>query len=135
MLMNTPTTAFINNQGNAYGEHKNCHGGEGPFLFRDLMNGASDRLFVKCVHDDVIRPGSSFGYHAHKDGTAFFDPHFEELFICLSGEGMMTLDGKDYVMKPGDIGICYANGMHGIKNTGKEDMRILVVAGRPCTVK
>jgi len=100
-----------------------CHGGEGLWYFRDMMWAVDrkDRLFIKYIHSDIIPPGSSFGYHQHDA------PPEEEWYICISGHGVMTLDGKDYDMGPGDISVCYGNGFHALKNTGNEDIRLVVI--------
>ena len=124
--MNLPTTLFADNQGDSYKRGEACHGGKGPFLCKDVLGKIKDKQFIKYFHDDILPPGSSFGDHPHKS-----DKPFEEWYFCLSGEGVMTLDGKDFAMRAGDISACYANGEHGIKNTGKEDMRILVIGVKP----
>lgn len=116
------TTEFVNNQGRTYGQCEKCHGGEGPFKLIDIIGSLKEKQFVKFIHDDIIPPGSTFGYHQHKS-----DVPLEEWYLCLSGHGVMTLDGQEYDMGPGDISACYANGFHGLKNTGKEDMRIIVI--------
>jgi len=122
-MLNVPTTLFVNNQDNVYREYEKCHGGEGRFLFRDLIEGVGAKRSVEYIHDDIIPPGSTFGLHTHNDGG-------EEWYICLSGNGIMTNDGKDYEMKAGDVSVCYAMGTHGIRNTGRENMRILVISGK-----
>ena len=81
---------------------------------------------MKFIHDDIIPPGSSFGYHQHKS-----DGPVEEFYFCISGHGVMTLDGREYDMGPGDISVCRANGSHGVRNTGKDDMRIIVICASP----
>ena len=124
--MTISTTMFVNNKDNQYRKSEGCHGGAGPFLFKDVISAVKEKLLIKYLHDDVIPPGSSFGDHPHKSDTPF-----EEWYFCLTGEGVMTLDGKDYDMKPGDISVCCSNGSHGIKNTGRKDMRILVIGVSP----
>ncbi len=124
--MSFTTTLFVNNKNDSYRKCEACHGGEGSFLIKDVIGRVLEKQFIKYLHDDVILPGSSFGDHEHKSDTPF-----EEWYFCLSGKGVMTLDGKAYEMKPGDISVCYNNGSHGIKNTGKEDMRILVIGVSP----
>lgn len=102
----------------------NCHEGVGPFLFGDLIPDA-DKLFVKFLHDDIIPPGSTFGYHQHTQET------FEEWYYCVSGSGIMQLDGKEYPFNPGDVCVCRTNGWHGIINNTQEDLRIFVVCATP----
>jgi len=124
--MSIHTTIFVDNRNHPYQKSEGCHGGKGPFLCKDVIGAIQEKLLIKYLHDDVIPPGSSFGDHAHKG-----DAPFEEWYFCLSGQGVMTLDGKAYDMKPGDISVCCNNGSHGIENTGKEEMRILVIGVSP----
>ena len=100
-----------------------CHGGKGEFVYKDNLEALSqeDKLCIKLINDNVIPPNSSFGIHEH-------DGHwFEEWYYCISGKGIMHLDGKDIEMEPGDIAVCRAGGSHGITNNGSEDLHILVV--------
>jgi hypothetical protein len=41
--------------------------------------------------------------------------------------------GRSYDMGPGDISACYANGFHSRKNSGEEDMRIIVICASSIT--
>lgn len=120
--MDKPTTLFINNQDVEYAHHDGCHGGGGPFKLKDAVGKLKDKGLLRYLHDDIVLPGSSFGDHAHND-----PPPYEEWYFCLAGHGVMTCDGKEYPMGAGDISVCYPGGTHGVKNTGKEDMRILVI--------
>lgn len=116
------TTKFVSNQGKSYINYEKCHDGEGAIQFLDVIKDVDRKLFIKGIHDDIIPPGTSIGHHQHKYYLVE-----EEWYFCLEGEGIMTLDGKDYPMKPGDISVCYANGFHGLKNTGSKNMRIIVI--------
>lgn len=124
--MKVPTTLFVNNQDDTYLKYDACHGGEGPFLLKDVIGKVKDKQYIKYLHDDILPPGSAFGDHAHTSNEPV-----EEWYFCLAGEGVMTLDGKPHAMKAGDISACYANGSHGLRNTGQEDMRILVIGITP----
>ena len=124
--MNQLTTLFVNNQNDQYRKCEACHGGSGPFLLKDVIGKVKEKQFIKYLHDDIIPPGSTFGDHAHNG-----DEPFEEWYFCLSGDGVMSQDGQDYAMKPGDISVCFNGGSHGIRNTGKEDLRILVIGVSP----
>ncbi len=120
------TTAFVRNQGQEYEKCRNCHGGEGPFLLKNVIGSVAEKQFITFIHDDVIPPGSTFGYHQHAS-----DQPLEEWYFCLAGHGVMTLDGVEHEMGPGDIGVCRANGFHGLRNTGTEDMRLIVIMASP----
>lgn len=76
---------------------------------------------VKFIHWDVIPPGASIGVHRHDE------PELEEWYLCLEGQGVMTLDGQEIVMKPGDVSVCRTGGSHGLRNIGEKDLRIIVV--------
>ncbi len=97
-----------------------CHGGEGSFIFGDLIAKA-DKLFIKFIHDDIILPHSSFGCHKH------LGPDIEEWYYCVSGSGIIQLDGKEMPFEPGDICVCRGGGNHGLINNTDEDLRIFVV--------
>jgi len=63
---------FVESSKLPYQEREACHGGEGPWLFRNLLKSSMDELpqdkrprFLKMIHDDVLKPGSSFGKHRH----------------------------------------------------------------------
>lgn len=120
------TTLFINNQEQSFRQIDACHDGKGSFLLKDVIAKVENKQFIKYIHDDIIPPGSTFGNHEHDGGEPF-----EEWYFCLGGEGVMMLDGQDYSMKSGDISVCYDGGSHGIKNTGQEDLRILVIGVSP----
>ena len=117
-------TTFIDNSGHPLGLSHNCHDGNGPFYIRDLIAplGEGERQFIKYIHEDIIPPGSDFGYHTHTD-----ERPSEEWYLCLEGNGIMELDGEEIPMKPGDISMCRSNGSHGIRNEGHGDLRILVI--------
>lgn len=120
------TTFFRSNQENAYSKSEKCHDGVGPFLLRSLIDGKPNRYSLMFIHDDIVPPGSSFGLHTHHDGEGA-----EEWYICLSGKGTISHDGVDSPFKPGDVGVAYEGGTHGVRNTGTEDLRFLVINVNP----
>ncbi|MEI6071971.1 MAG: cupin domain-containing protein [Verrucomicrobiae bacterium] len=87
------TTRFIRGQENYTLVEEPCHNGIGPWKMKSVIEHVEkkEQLFIKFIHDDIIPPGSSIGYHQHKN-----DEPEEEWYYCLEGEGIMTLDGKDY---------------------------------------
>lgn len=97
-----------------------CHGGKGTLDFRELVCGgrpAGRRL--NFLHDNVLAPGVSIGNHRHDAD--------EEYYYILAGHGTMTLDGVQFPVGPGDVTAVYPGGEHGLENTSKEDMRIIVI--------
>ena len=101
----------------------NCHGGEGTLVFHDLIKDNEKQQFIKFIHRDILKTGVSIGLHRHDwEG----EEPTEEWYYCVSGNVVMTLDGKNNDFTPGDICVCRSGGMHGLKNIEKEDLEIIV---------
>lgn len=98
-----------------------CHDGVGDLVFYDLVPDNSPAQYIKFVHHDILPTGVSIGIHTHEG------PHaLEEWYYCVSGRGVMTLDGKEFDFCPGDICVCRAGGSHGLLNPYEEDLDIIV---------
>jgi mannose-6-phosphate isomerase-like protein (cupin superfamily) len=65
----------------------------------------------------AFKPGSAIGYHLQRE---------DEIYYVLSGRGMMTIDGKDFEVGPGDAVLTRPGSSHGLKQIGKEDLVILI---------
>ena len=65
----------------------------------------------------ALKPGSGIGYHEQKE---------DEIYYVLSGRGVMTLDGKEVPVGPGDAILTRTGSSHGLKQTGTEDLVILI---------
>jgi mannose-6-phosphate isomerase-like protein (cupin superfamily) len=65
----------------------------------------------------AFKPGSGIGYHLQKE---------DEIYYVLSGRGMMTVDGKDFEVVPGDAVLTRPGSSHGLKQIGNEDLVILI---------
>ncbi|HHV99856.1 MAG TPA: cupin domain-containing protein [Clostridiaceae bacterium] len=100
-----------------------CHGGVGPFSFNDVLKGMDPDGYqcIKFIHNNHIPPKTTFGIHQHHGKK------FEEWYYCLEGSGIVHLDGKDYVMNPGDIAVCRGGGVHGLTNNSDSDLHIIVI--------
>jgi mannose-6-phosphate isomerase-like protein (cupin superfamily) len=68
----------------------------------------------------ILPPGTSIGVHTH-------GPADEEIYIIVSGEGMMRLEDEEFVVVPGDVIVNRRRGTHGLANTGTEPIRLVVV--------
>lgn len=102
----------------------NCHDGRGVLDWTDVLN--KDDLpsrGLKFFHDDLVPPGASIGYHSH--------PSDEEYYFFLTGHGIMSLDGQEFPVGPGDVCAVFPGGSHGLVNTGPTDMHIVVVCVTP----
>jgi oxalate decarboxylase/phosphoglucose isomerase-like protein (cupin superfamily) len=106
----------------------NCHDGIGSLDWTEVLNTEDlPGRAMKFFHDDIIPPGASIGIHVHADD--------EEYYYFLSGEGLMTLDGRTFPVAAGDITAVFPGGSHGLENTGTTDMRIIVVCVEPQTAR
>jgi quercetin dioxygenase-like cupin family protein len=102
---------------------ENCHDGVGALDWTIVLdhNDLKGRV-LNFIHDDILPPGVSIGYHKHSGD--------EEYYYIVSGEGTMTLDGESMKVTGGDITAVYPGGMHALENTGTEDLRIIVISVR-----
>ena len=65
----------------------------------------------------ALKPGSGIGYHEQKE---------DEIYYVLSGRGMMTVDGKSFEVTPGTAVLTRPGSSHGLKQSGTEDLVILI---------
>jgi mannose-6-phosphate isomerase-like protein (cupin superfamily) len=65
----------------------------------------------------ALKPGSAIGYHQQKE---------DEIYYVLSGRGEMTIDGKSFSVSPGDAILTRPGSSHGLKQTGTEDLVIMI---------
>jgi len=63
--------------------------------------------------------GGEVGEHAHNNGI--------EIFVCLSGEGILTIDGKDNPFKMHDVAYIDMNSLHRIKAISNEPLKYMVI--------
>ncbi|MCP1103008.1 putative cupin superfamily protein [Aequitasia blattaphilus] len=100
------------------GSFPKCHDGEGELGFIELFGEKDFSSGIRFFHHTVLPPKTSIGIHTHGND--------EEIYIVLEGSGVMHLDGKDYEVAKGDVIINQPFGTHGIKNTGDQDLKLLV---------
>jgi mannose-6-phosphate isomerase-like protein (cupin superfamily) len=65
----------------------------------------------------ALKPGSGIGLHVQKE---------DEIYYVLSGTGTMTLDGKTVDVTPGTAVLTRTGSSHSLRQTGKEDLVILI---------
>ena len=97
----------------------NFKGGEGSvtvinFLTEQESNGAG-RLFAKSI----IEPGCSIGAHTHEGDM--------ETYYILKGKALISDDGRDVTLEPGDCHICLDGQTHSIKSIGEETLEYMAV--------
>ncbi len=96
-----------------------CHGGEGFFDCKLVMEPGDSKMGIEFMHDDILEPGTIFGEHLHADT--------EEVYYVMEGHGTAMLDGERFPVSAGDVTFVKAGHTHGIINEGDTPMRLIVV--------
>jgi len=65
----------------------------------------------------VLHPGSAIGYHLQKE---------DEIYYIINGTGEMQMNGKSFTVKAGDAILTRPGSSHGLKQTGNEDLIIII---------
>jgi len=65
----------------------------------------------------ALKPGAAIGYHVQTE---------DEIYYVLSGHGSMTADGKTFDVGPGTSILTRTGSSHGIKQTGTEDLVMII---------
>jgi len=65
----------------------------------------------------VLHPGSAIGYHLQKE---------DEIYYIISGTGEMRMNGSTFQVKAGDAILTRPGSSHGLKQTGKDDLVIII---------
>lgn len=65
----------------------------------------------------VLHPGSSIGYHQQKE---------DEVYYIIAGTGQMTINEQKMAVKPGDAILTRIGSSHGLEQTGKEDLVVII---------
>jgi mannose-6-phosphate isomerase-like protein (cupin superfamily) len=65
----------------------------------------------------VLHSGSSIGYHLQDT---------DEVYYVVSGNGKMTINGKEFSVKPGDAILTRKGSSHGLVQTGDQDLTIII---------
>lgn len=99
---------------------ENMCGGEGQVVIEKLWDPetelkANNRLFAKLTFE----PGSSVGFHNHKDE--------EEIFVVVKGIAEMDDNGKKATLYPGDTILTADGAGHSVKSVGDEALEMLAI--------
>ena len=65
----------------------------------------------------VLHAGSAIGYHLQTE---------DEIYYIVSGTGEMQMNGKTFTVKAGDAILTRPGSSHGLKQTGKDDLTIII---------
>ena len=98
-------------------ERKEAAGGKGTLYaeYAFTRDKAQKEEAIKEISWLTLQPGDSIGYHKHINN--------EDTYVIISGQGTFKdRDGKDHLVKAGDVTIVRKGESHGLVNTGKEPL-------------
>ncbi len=96
-----------------------AHGGHRPILTRRVLE-AKMGTAINFLDFTILPAGSDIGVHTH-------DHDNEEMYIIISGQGEMEVDGQRSSVGPGHVIVNRPGGTHGLKNTGRTDLYMVVI--------
>jgi mannose-6-phosphate isomerase-like protein (cupin superfamily) len=91
------------------------HGGGGETIGYSFFRKAAGLRLI--FRKRALKPGSAIGYHLQE---------WDEIYYVLSGRGVMTIDGKSFDVTAGTAVLTRPGSSHGLKQTGPEDLVILI---------
>lgn len=92
------------------------HNGPGRSTGYNFFEKATD--FKQIFRKRVLHPGAAIGYHLQKE---------DEVYYILSGTGVMQMNGDEFPVKAGDAILTRPGSSHGLKQTGKDDLALIIV--------
>src|SRR3989440_6892256 len=84
-------------------ERVRAHGGAREISFARVL--ARNRGSIRFIDLSVLGPGADIGRHTHGLDN-------EELYVIVSGRGLMVLDGEEFEVGPGDRILDRPGGTH-----------------------
>jgi quercetin dioxygenase-like cupin family protein len=93
-----------------------------PTIMKRVLLRKGDVGNVMQFAEATLLPGQLVGAHAHGD--------MYELFLCRSGEGLLSVDGVTYPIRAGMLVACRPGEEHEIENTGSDPLLLLVLGLR-----
>lgn len=97
-----------------------AHEGVGQIDFSRIVESGALVGGVNFIDHAVLPPGASIGRHRHGDAE-------EELYLVLTGEGLMFRDGEVFTVRRGDLIRNLPGGTHGLQNVGDVPLEIFVI--------
>ena len=91
------------------------HDGGGPSTGYVFFEKAPDLKF--SFRKRVLHKGAAIGYHLQKT---------DEVYYITGGQGVMTINGKPFDVKPGDAVLTRGGSSHGLVQKGVADLTIVI---------
>ena len=119
------------NQTKAQGEHMIYRADALEGFEKEMFGGPGTTKFTKIVNEDGLagkgrlfnrvnlKPGCAIGSHKHSGEL--------EIYYVLSGQGTYNDNGTEVLVKAGEVTVCNDGEVHGILNTGTEDLEMIAL--------
>src|SRR4051812_3183561 len=91
------------------------HDGGGPSTGYVFFDKAPNLNF--SFRKRVLHKGAAIGYHLQKT---------DEVYYFTGGQGVMTINGKPFDVKPGDAVLTRGGSSHGLMQKGEGDLTIII---------
>jgi len=109
---------LIRNLFDAPYELQSIHDGKGRGKNALVFDAADFDTPLKFTRYVEMEPGSSIGVHPHGEN--------EEVYVVLSGNGVMSVNDESQSVKPGDVILNKPGWRHGLANTSQEPLKLFV---------
>ena len=96
-----------------------AHGGSRPIHFSRVVAASAGRGY-NFLDMSILPRGSEIGIHTHTLDN-------EELYIIISGRGLMRLDSEEFEVEAGHVIVNRPGGTHGLRNIGDGELRLVVI--------
>ena len=96
-----------------------AHGAPNAILAARVLE-RSDSRGCRFVELCEVPPGAGVATHTH-------GLEDEEIYVVVSGNGSMTLDGAEIAVGPGDVVVNRPGGTHSLRNDGPGPLRMVVI--------
>ena len=94
-------------------------GGTGEVTIRHYFKKDEINAACRLCAELVIPPGAGIGPHEHSEE--------DEVFIIQQGRGIITDEGREQEIGPGDAILTGKGAEHAIRNTGEADLVVTAV--------
>ena len=91
------------------------HDGGGPSTGYVFFEKAPNLKF--SFRKRVLHKGAAIGYHLQKT---------DEVYYFTGGQGVMTINGKPFPVKPGDAVLTRGGNSHGLVQKGESNLTIII---------
>lgn len=95
------------------------HKGKGEVRSVKLFDNDDYASRLRFFYYMELPPGTSIGYHTHADTN-------EEVYVIIEGQGVMTVNGEEQEVKPGDVLLNKPGWSHGLENRSEAVVKLLV---------